>query len=74
MDNTDSEVNENKAKMGKVKKIVYTPVRDWGRERRIIHGERHYVLDELTSWVALGKFQELGGQDILKAASERTEG
>ena len=35
--------------MAKNKKIVYTLVKDCGRESKVIHGERQYVLDEVTS-------------------------
>ena len=59
--------------MAKNKKIVYTPVKDWGRESKVIHGERQYVLDEVTSWTAMGRFQDLEGQEVLEAAQRRTE-
>ena len=46
---------------------------DWGRESMVIHGERQYVLDEVTSWTAMGKFRDLGGQAVLETAQRRTE-
>ena len=59
--------------MAKNKKIVYTPVKDWGRESKVIHGERQYVLYEVTSWTAMRRFQDLGGHEVLEAAHKRTE-
>ena len=59
--------------MGKNKKIVYTQVKDWGRESKVIHGERQHVLDEVTSWTGMGRFQDLRGQEVLMAAQRRTE-
>ena len=65
--------SNQEVEMVKIRKIVYTPVRDWGRESKVIYGERQYMLDEVTGWMAIGRFQELVGQEILEAAQTRTE-
>ena len=50
----------------KGKSIKYGLYTDWGKSSVLVHGGRHYKLEEVTKWTNLGKFEESGKQRELQ--------
>src|SRR4029077_4899164 len=44
---------------------LFSPVKDWGKASRLIHGTRQYVLEEMTGWEKEEKFGKWGGVGAL---------